>query len=278
MKHNSIIEDAASKIAASPALTQDPVVGPCLDEYVKLGRIMSAANLVDLTFPVDRTNRFVDQVVKGFPFTSTKHPWPCLPNGLYLQPIAQLDLIGASDKLGISLGAGLLQVWASPDLSDPKIRLISVGDLSDEVDEFYPPNAPWLDSEDYLCLFNCCAFDGAIINWSKPEVQLPCFHLALSPSGPYNLVRDGYVRDHYDEWNKCVLALGFRVSCEHPAMVQLGGYPWSIGNESDSVEYTSAGPQLLLYIKDGQGMFTLQVVFEVKGDGQASFGAILNYM
>lgn len=44
-------------------------------------------------------------------YTSQKHPWPRSAKGMYLLPIAQLDLAELSEFSGVNLGEGLAQLW-----------------------------------------------------------------------------------------------------------------------------------------------------------------------
>ena len=107
----------------------------------------------------DLNHRFADQVLCGFPYTSVKWPWPMGNNELEMQPIAQIDLSGASKLLGEDFGTGLFQIWGSVGKGERGHlqRIIPPDDLVDELDEWYPSYAPWLDVEpDGSPEFNDC--------------------------------------------------------------------------------------------------------------------------
>lgn len=97
----------------------------------------------------DLNHRFADQVLCGFPYTSAKWPWPTGNNELEMQPIAQVDLGGASKLLGEDFGTGLFQLWGSvgKGARGHLQRIIPPEDLVDELEEWYPSYAPWLDVE-----------------------------------------------------------------------------------------------------------------------------------
>lgn len=111
------------------------------------------------------SHRFSDQLMKGFPYTSKSFPWPASEQGIYLQPIAQINLKNASNLLNCDLGDGLLQIWGLED--DPEllqVRLISKQELAEPLDYFYPDDAPWLESEFYSLID---------LNASKSDNQNP---------------------------------------------------------------------------------------------------------
>ena len=93
-----------------------------------------------------RDHRLSDQVLCGFPFTSQKWSWPVGSNGLHMQPVAQINLENAGKLLRLPLGTGLLQIWGcvGMGLRHHSMRIIPTSDLSDSLDNFYPPDAAWL--------------------------------------------------------------------------------------------------------------------------------------
>lgn len=107
----------------------------------------------------DLNHRFADQILCGFPYTSAKWPWPTGNNELEMQPIAQIDLGRASKLLGEDFGTGLFQLWGSVGKGESEHlqRIIPSDDLVDELEEWYPSYAPWLDVEpDGSPKFNDC--------------------------------------------------------------------------------------------------------------------------
>lgn len=62
------------------------------------------------------------QMISGPLFTSYRHPWPVRAHGGYCEPMIQLDLEFLSQKVGFSLGSGLLQLWM--DGLDGLVRVV----------------------------------------------------------------------------------------------------------------------------------------------------------
>ena len=273
-RYVGLIQGAISIVETNSELIRLLDFGKVIKEYATLCRMMFKGSLRKSPETFDRNSRLADQIVKGFPFTSSKHPWPKSSDGSHMQPVAQLNLEMASRLIGAALGAGLLQVWSNPTLTEPIIRVISTQDLGEPIDAFYPPEAPWLSDDDESCLFYEDAFAGALVEWGAPKPQFP------SISGFLSRKSHGfsYSNDIEERCDKIIESLGFLVSSQPAPQIQLGGYPWAVGNEADSVSYTADGRQLLLYIRDGQGMFSLQVVFETGTTGAIDFDVVVKYM
>lgn len=118
-----------------------------------------------------REHRLSDQVLCGFPFTSQKWSWPVGSNGLHMQPFAQINLEHAGKFLDMPLGIGLLQIWGCVDmgLRDHSIRIIPTADFSDSLDNFYPSDAPWLNSDnDGTPLFDKCIVSSFALDDYRP--------------------------------------------------------------------------------------------------------------
>ncbi len=62
----------------------------------------------------------------GVFFTNSRYPWPKTDgNGLPMQPIVQIDLEAASNRMDENLGDGLLQMWARVDESLESLNVIA---------------------------------------------------------------------------------------------------------------------------------------------------------
>jgi len=263
-----LTEDAAKAlITASPILTKDPRISQYLEDYSRRGKRLHLAKFRSLKRG-DREHRISNQVVKGFPYTSEKYPWPTTDNGSFLQPLIQLDLSNASVRLSKNLGEGLLQVWANAEVTTLVQRLIPVEAMLDSPSNFYKEDAGWLDPERVDFLFPNHVVKWPRIEWWDAGIMFPAPFMAL----------DALSEEVDEAFQKSLLKLGIRISSEYSETVQLGGYPWAVGNESMRVDYEEGGRRLLHCLRDGQGMFTVQVTYTLRNELPPEFEASLIYM
>jgi hypothetical protein len=136
----------------------------------------------------------IADLIGGFPYTSEAYPWPVGgADGLYMQPVIQINLKEAGKLLKFDFGEGLLQIWSvtgkdeksfSPyemalDADKSKgvlLRIIPVEEISKTPDNFYPEFSPWLKSESRKdkggLLFiepDKHMTDGSLIKWKQAE-------------------------------------------------------------------------------------------------------------
>lgn len=124
---------------------------------------MAIANYAESALPfflpefheMDRSNRdhrLADQIVGGFPFTSTKWPWPS--NNGPAQFVCQVNLGLARRLLNHDFGDGLLQVFADHyDACDEfTVRTIPTADLSEPLSDDYPPEMDRFNEEGMLSI------------------------------------------------------------------------------------------------------------------------------
>lgn len=229
----------------------------------------------------DHQNRLKDQLNCGFPYTSTKWPWPCETENFHSQPIAQKDLKKASDLLDEKLGDGLLQVWLTPSFMEPMVRIIPRGDLVEEMDDFYPKNAPWLpasyDESAGLTFYQ----DQAIVpfphvNWIQIGSMYPKPHLALQ--GWCENHENSYFIDNSEELSTRIESIGLPIMESKPRYfdpttrkIHLGGYARSTGNEADLVSWEDDSRRLLYYVTESEGIFSLAVTYGYDHNGVAVF-------
>jgi len=143
--------------------TKNIFLKKCLDRYSKKSKLFCVPRFL----PFDRfdlLHRLQDQILCGFPYTSSKWSWPVDASGDHMQPFAQIDLQNASKLLNEFLGDGILQLWTSPRIFENvelTIRVIPRCDVNEPVDSFYPDKAPWLEksSNGELVFDNCICFD-----------------------------------------------------------------------------------------------------------------------
>lgn len=191
--------------------------------------------------PGDSSQRFADQIIKAFPFTSESWPWPANASGGYLQPLVQLSLERASKALRVNLGDGLLQIWI--DKFEPIIRLIPSDALDEPLDNFYPDDAPWLINEEEdedKCLERVIwqfkqDLPSPIVKW------MPAGEMFPKPS----LIYCDWVEETLKLSNKsqkklfeAIEALPIPIDLsdyfEKRVLIWLGGYPSSYTNEISS--------------------------------------------
>lgn len=281
----AILEKFESKI-------EDPVA----NRYVNVYR----TNAIRLPYaipnflPFDSTDpehRLSDQVICGFPFTSKKWPWPQDADHKYMQPVAQINLTGAGEVLGQNLGEGLLQLWFSIDPRreingswDPILRCIPKDDLGDEMDSFYPSDAPWLTAEDED------SDDPSLFALSREVI--PSARVSWVPAGsmfprPYWVWDEwGKTQDDYDDSiiiklekqiEKLSLpSMGSRYLDKKSSTTHLGGYVFGYGNEANLNSWTDSSDQLLFYVREEAGMFAMAVTFSRDDFGKISFRANLS--
>jgi len=105
----------------------------------------------------NRQNRLRD-LIGGWPYTSDSHPWPKMDeDGLFMQPLIQIELTRAGNLLGINLGGGLLQVWGAAFRDFGEVlkrfkgpfltRIIPMDDLSTPPSDFVPDIFSWNDGQ-----------------------------------------------------------------------------------------------------------------------------------
>lgn len=83
-----------------------------------LAALATHCDRASLAWPVRLTTMDSDvyrrgAVLAGPLFTSAAYPWPRY-NGLWLEPVLQVNLAALGNLRGLSLGEGWLQVWMSP--------------------------------------------------------------------------------------------------------------------------------------------------------------------
>lgn len=101
----------------------------------------------------------------GFPYTNDAYPWPTGgPEGLYMQPVIQVNLQDAGKMLNFDFGEGLLQVWSvvgravksfntvemalDTDKSKGVMqRVIPIDEISKPASDFFPDFTPWIKSD-----------------------------------------------------------------------------------------------------------------------------------
>ncbi|MFZ4860019.1 MAG: DUF1963 domain-containing protein [Desulfuromonadaceae bacterium] len=142
---NNLFAFAKQRLQDFKDKASDEIVEKYLDLYLNTVRPFFVPRFLNFDKNI-REHRLSDQVLCGFPYTSQKWSWPVGSNGLHMQPVAQINLENVGKLLRLPLGTGLLQIWGcvGMGLRDHSIRIIPTQDLSDVLDDFYPPDAAWL--------------------------------------------------------------------------------------------------------------------------------------
>lgn len=219
-----------------------------------------------------RSHRIADQLIRGVPYTSDRHPWPRGDEGLPLQPLVQLDLQNVSALLNENLGDGTLQVWVSIKAEDNILRVIPRPDIAEPLTEpdQWVESAPWNDEDSADCIFGYALAPNPRVEWEAKGPMFPTPHRVLNTwEGGLRIVAESL--EHALEAGK------IRSSAKLVGNFHLGGWPWTVGNEGDVVDYSADGAKLLICVRDGQGMFTAQVIY-TKISGTPEFKLVLKYM
>ncbi len=212
-------------------------------EYKKTGRVFCAPKFVKNNGKT-RSDRVADQVF-GFHFTSASWPWPKSSKNVFLTPLVQLDLLNAGALLGANLGDGLLQVWFDEIAQECQLRVIPASDLDEDLDVFFPDQAPWLDAVPTFPLgINKNGWHG--VKWQAAGVMYPivsrCFSdFRKSLFGPD--VEDGEIdwcnaSEYLDEYlMKTGICIDPGIKHQSRDQLYLGGYLFLYGNESGRDEW-----------------------------------------
>lgn len=112
-----------------------------------LAALATHCDQASLAWPVRLTTMDSDvyrrgAVLAGPLFTSAAYPWP-RHNGLWLEPVLQVNLAALGNLRGLSLGEGWLQVWMSP--VGAVTRIVPASDVEDAPLIAVPSDRP----EDY---------------------------------------------------------------------------------------------------------------------------------
>jgi hypothetical protein len=281
-----------SEILMVAAKQEDEVLRSCIEMYANVSRPFCVPQFLHF----DRTNyhhRLEDQVFCGFPFTSKEFPWPVENLGKHMQPIAQIDLVGASNLLGVNLGDGLLQVWGGVESCkkvDLLTRLIPADSLASELDWFYPDYAPWLSKR---LDFDGCT-QSSIDNSDFPEFGVDSCRVVWSLAGKmfypnvWNRVFDPRRADQVDhifkerdrDWvakleeveeelsaARISRPVSLRRAWGEDPLVVLGGYAEDLGNAWSS----HRGDMLFYHSLDYGVLITIGVTYEVDDSGDLRF-------
>lgn len=240
--------------------------------------------------PLNPTQRFADQIIKAFPFTSESWPWPTNATGKYLKPLVQLNLERASAVLKVNLGEGLLQVWL--DNLEPTLRLIPLIALDEPLDDFYPEDAPWL-IDDFYPEDECMErliwqfredLPTPIVKWVSEGTMFP------KPSLIYKSWVDETLKLPNNSKKKLfdsIESLGVPIYLpsffDKRVLLWLGGYPISSSLNIHSSYWPTtpdnavekAGKRLLLFLASDD-VFALRVSFEEGIEGNMIFKAELS--
>lgn len=226
-----------------------------------------------------------EDMIGGLLYTNSKFPWPIMPsNGLYMQPIFQMNLENASSILSVDLGNGILQGWGpvAPNIHDLSvnsrdfiIRHIAQDDLSNAIT---PESPDWKVLKDGKSIIyhhmeisdNHPAFGKPRIKWGVPlkmfgsrqqfiETARRNFENELEDFG------DDEFMDLADEFMDAIscspLIGGYGAN-------YMGGFGGQTAGESDP----SYGENLLLRVCDREGFF-FAVHWAREGNGGVRFKA-----
>lgn len=204
-------------------------------------------------------------LVGGFPFTSSTHPWPRdTLAGNDMQPVAQLDLSNIGELLDLKLGEGLLQIWCAvyPAAGEKSyepflLRVIPPDPLGESPDSYFPTNPAWLavdtrsasDSGEvdlesamfkektHLVIFDPRTLEKPLMNWSVVGRMFP-----VDASYIHN------VEESEEAW-EAIEELQGEVTGPFNGL-HLGGYGGAAGRDADQTYVDPAKGRLLLRISD----------------------------
>lgn len=261
-----------------------PILRDAVPKYAATGRPYALPGY----FPQDKSNVELrtHDMIGGYPYTSAAYPWPRTEdNGLYMQPVVQINLALASELLGEEWGAGLVQVWGRVDKTEEEsnrvrtenwisrkgsdqcllVRHISTKDIATIPSDFYPEFAPWLPG----ITSECVLFVGSslaqrqqmatspLVKWKTMESMFQFRDWGVG----HDFLSDYVSRSDYAEtgvdWYEATQQLRYAVEdlLTHPGRLHLGGYGGH-GGQSDPT-----GPTHVLFY-----------AFENLGLGQISWG------
>lgn len=197
----------------------------------------------------------LSDLVCGVPYTSNKHPWPKDDsNGMWMQPILQINLITFRDVFQVDWGTGLLQVWAriernsdNLDLNlDPlMIRIVPLDDADDHIDTLIPN---WMADGDtiFFSFFNSSSFAGSeVFNWYRAGEMYGTRQQLFNFC--YDKVDD--FGDEEFEWLDAVMeSISDSPLCGEGYSDFLGGWGGSHGEQD-----AAYGDGLVLRVSDGDG-------------------------
>ncbi len=228
------------------------------------------------------------EMIGGIPYTSASLPWPAMPtNGLFMQPIFQIDLGNASSILGVDLGSGVLQGWGpvalntrelSVDSRDFLIRHISSESLSDSPNPEFPDWKRQGKNKSTVCYFMARndeygAFEETRIKWDEPMQMFGSREQFLETARDnFKVEREEFGDDEFME-----LADEFMEAISESPLVggyisdYLGGFGGQAAGEYDP----AYGDNLLLRLCDGEGFF-YAVHWARDRNGQLQFLASFN--
>jgi predicted DNA-binding WGR domain protein len=191
--------------------------------------------------PKRQEHRLLDQIVGGFPYTSSTHPWPRNKAGTAMQFLAQIDLAVASKLLEEDFGAGLLQVFAHDhELCDKFLfRIIPNKDLSAPPDLSFPEEVKEFNCSGMINLGGM-EIKGSRVEWKPPQLMhYPSIWSRIC--GGDEKVECIYPPDVDDALSDLVDEDDWAISINRPLLhglrrgrrcpnVYLGGYPFAEGN------------------------------------------------
>lgn len=194
---NTEIQNALSEI-------ENPLIKEAIARFANEGRAFALGDFC-LQDKSKSDERKLD-LLGGFPYTSEVYPWPIAgENGLFMQPLIQINLKAASELLKFDFGEGLLQLWglvAKDESSLNKVelafdsdtskavfmRIIPIQDTLNLPSDFYPDFAPWLNNPKTIENRNGATFikatqpmsEGSTINWIRSTQKMyPSPHYEL---------------------------------------------------------------------------------------------------
>ena len=253
---DKLFEDAKVRLKRIIDEQTDPALRASLITYSET----SLPYLLPKFHSLDRSNRlhrFDDQLMNGFPFTSSQWIWPKSKSDTHLQPLVQLNLERVGASLAIDLGRGLLQIWGNLyGTFEPVVRVIPPESFDDVLDSFYPTDAPWA-VEEYACLTD---LNGSMVDAQLPRVSwLPMGEMFLC-YGVDNLLEAEFKgvkwESDLEDISNCLEMSG--IPGRLYDYFNLGGYPaLRLGGFSDGYDYarealaiphSNSDERLLLYL------------------------------
>ncbi len=223
--------------------SNDPKVRSFLALYRQTAILTCIADFEEFD-PANIKHRYRDQIAYGFPYTSTRYPWPYCRNGEPLQPALQINLREAGAKLGQDIGSGIVQIWIEPAFDNetlrfpnqgPVTRHISESELAEEISWAYPAPAPWLtrDGAVWSLSTNTRFIPNAktpLIRWTALRHQFPHSLEICEKSTIFSKMRDLEVMSDIDF--KHFSLLNFLEYITNSQAPRLGGYTVDWGENS----------------------------------------------
>lgn len=261
-----------------------------LIDYLKMYKDTSRPFCIPNFVDFDRNNknhRIQDQVLAGFPFTSSRWPWPSGKNGRYMQPIVQIDLKNAGIQLAEDLGTGLLQIWGGIDSNEIVQRIISLPQLDETLDSFYPDDAPWLSKDMFGeaemddCMTSPFSFEKyRPYKFSRCRVEWIPFGNMYYPSLTKRVLYPFFGDQELSDFNSKLerrlekfdekmngLNIPTGLNPGKRSLCTLGGYIDGLGNTSER----HSGSLLFYHSIDDGVKVTIGITFKRKSDGAIEF-------